>query len=206
MAAPLTSMATPESTTTLMTAPSREKPKNQKRKKRSWRSKRKCKSKQSSLYGRHGRVTQPQCEKVINEVNMSITQITESEAIHISTNATQSSVTNKGSKISFYDEDLSARPSISSLCYVGPQDQLNMLDTMRTSKIKIEESVWIPQEYNLVEIFSKKSQHIAFSSLSTSSLDHVGRGSKSVHRSIYNLSERELSVLKSYIEDYLPKG
>lgn len=137
---------------------------------------------------------------------MSITQITESEAIHISTNATQSSVTNKGSKISLTTKIYP--PDQVFLLYVtSNQDQLNMLDTMRTSKIKIKESVWIPQEYNLVEIFSEKKANTLPSHRCRLGYSiTLEEGSKSVHGSIYNLSERELSVLKSYIEDYLPKG
>lgn len=85
-------------------------------------------------------------------------------------------------------------------------EEVTDVDTTNTSKTK--ESVRIPQEYrDLAEVFSEKKANKLPSHRGR--LDHsitLEEGFKPAYGPIYNLSETELSVLKSYIEEYLAKG
>ena len=73
---------------------------------------------------------------------------------------------------------------------------------------KRKEPVRIPEEYkDLAEVFSEKKANTL--PHHHGQLDHsitLEEGSKPTYGPIYNLSENELSVLKSYIEEYIGKG
>jgi len=79
---------------------------------------------------------------------------------------------------------------------------------MSMNPSKQKEPVRIPSEYkDLAEVFSEKKANTL--PLHRGRLDHsivLEEGSKPAYGPIYNLSENELSVMKSYIEEYVKKG
>ena len=106
------------------------------------------------------------------------------------------------------------RPKISLTTKIFPTDQVFLLHVTTNQQCnaaatdKRKEPLRIPDEYkDLAEVFSEKKANTL--PPHRGRLDHsitLEEGSKPAHGPIYNLSENELSVLKSYIEEYIKKG
>ena len=114
------------------------------------------------------------------------------------------------------DSHVTPHPTISLTIKIFPTDQVFLLYITPNQQIqcnamsmdKHKEPIRIPEEYkDLAEVFSEKMANTL--PAHRGRLDHsitLKEGSKPAYGPIYNLSENEVSVLKSYIEKYIEKG